>query len=237
MVGGSIATENDVILSLSRMNQIETFDEVSGVVTCQAGVVLEQLDNFLETKGFRAPLDLGAKGTQREKEREEERGRGRGREILLGIVEMSNELFDRTSRKRVIKAQNVSVTQTFAHSNNLILLTGTCQIGGNVSTNAGGLRLLRYGSLHSTVLGLEVVLADGTVLDLMNTLRKNNTGYGEISTMLSFFEMFPLLVSLLSLSFCLLIQTIRVTPYVHWRGRNIGYRHEGVAFVNPKATK
>ena len=40
---------------------------------------------------------------------------------------------------------------------------GTCQIGGNVSTNAGGLRLLRYGSLHGTVIGLEAVLADGTV--------------------------------------------------------------------------
>ena len=42
---------------------------------------------------------------------------------------------------------------------------------------AGGLRLLRYGSLHGTVLGLEVVLADGTVLDTLQTLRKDNTGY------------------------------------------------------------
>ncbi|CAL8110447.1 unnamed protein product [Orchesella dallaii] len=54
---------------------------------------------------------------------------------------------------------------------------GSCQIGGNVSTNAGGLRLLRYGSLHSTVLGCEAVLADGTVLDLMSTMKKDNTGY------------------------------------------------------------
>lgn len=54
---------------------------------------------------------------------------------------------------------------------------GSCQIGGNVSTNAGGLRLLRYGSLHGSVLGLEVVQADGSVLDLMSSLRKNNTGY------------------------------------------------------------
>ena len=64
MVGGSVASQNDVILSLSRMNQIEKFDDVSGVVTCQSGVVLEALDNYLETKGFRAPLDLGAKGTR-----------------------------------------------------------------------------------------------------------------------------------------------------------------------------
>lgn len=52
----------------------------------------------------------------------------------------------------------------------------SCQIGGNVSTNAGGLRLLRYGSLHGTVLGLEVVLPDGTILDNLSTLRKDNTG-------------------------------------------------------------
>ena len=52
----------------------------------------------------------------------------------------------------------------------------SCQIGGNVSTNAGGVRLLRYGSLHGSVLGLEAVLADGTVLDSLSTVRKDNTG-------------------------------------------------------------
>lgn len=52
----------------------------------------------------------------------------------------------------------------------------SCQIGGNVATNAGGLRVLKYGSLHGSVLGLEVVLADGTVLDALSTLRKDNTG-------------------------------------------------------------
>ena len=46
----------------------------------------------------------------------------------------------------------------------------SCQIGGNVATNAGGLRLLRYGSLHGTVLGLEVVLPDGTILDQLTTI-------------------------------------------------------------------
>jgi FAD/FMN-containing dehydrogenase len=45
-----------------------------------------------------------------------------------------------------------------------------------VSTNAGGLRLLRYGSLHGSVLGLEVVLPDGTILDQLTSLRKDNTG-------------------------------------------------------------
>jgi D-2-hydroxyglutarate dehydrogenase len=54
---------------------------------------------------------------------------------------------------------------------------GKCQMGGCVSTNAGGLRLLRYGSLRGSVLGLEVVLPNGDVLDLVRTLRKDNTGY------------------------------------------------------------
>eukprot|EP01138_Halocafeteria_seosinensis_P011454 gb/GECG01011699.1/.p1 GENE.gb/GECG01011699.1/~~gb/GECG01011699.1/.p1 ORF type:complete len:534 (+),score=57.20 gb/GECG01011699.1/:1-1602(+) len=54
---------------------------------------------------------------------------------------------------------------------------GSCLIGGNIATNAGGLRLLRYGNLHGNTLGLEVVLPDGSILNLMNTLRKDNTGY------------------------------------------------------------
>jgi FAD/FMN-containing dehydrogenase len=54
---------------------------------------------------------------------------------------------------------------------------GSCFVGGNVSTNAGGIRLLRYGSLHGSVLGLEAVLADGTILSSLTTLRKDNTGY------------------------------------------------------------
>lgn len=54
---------------------------------------------------------------------------------------------------------------------------GSCQIGGNVATNAGGLRLLRYGSLHGSVMGLQSVLADGRILNGMNKCRKDNTGY------------------------------------------------------------
>lgn len=54
---------------------------------------------------------------------------------------------------------------------------GSCQIGGNVSTNAGGLNVLRWGMMRDLVLGLEVVLADGTVWDGLSLLRKDNTGY------------------------------------------------------------
>ena len=54
---------------------------------------------------------------------------------------------------------------------------GSCTIGGNISTNAGGNRVLRYGMTREMVLGLEAVLADGTVLSSMNHMIKNNTGY------------------------------------------------------------
>ena len=53
----------------------------------------------------------------------------------------------------------------------------SCTIGGNLSTNAGGNRVLRYGMARDLVLGLEVVLADGTVLSHMNLMIKDNTGY------------------------------------------------------------
>ncbi len=54
---------------------------------------------------------------------------------------------------------------------------GTAQIGGNLSTNAGGTAVLRYGMMRDLVLGLEVVLADGRMLDALKSLRKDNTGY------------------------------------------------------------
>ena len=54
---------------------------------------------------------------------------------------------------------------------------GSCTIGGNIATNAGGTHVLRYGMTRALVLGLEVVKADGTVLDLMRSLHKDNTGY------------------------------------------------------------
>lgn len=54
---------------------------------------------------------------------------------------------------------------------------GSCQIGGNVSTNAGGNGVLQHGMMREQVLGLEVVLADGTVLPMLRPMIKNNTGY------------------------------------------------------------
>jgi FAD/FMN-containing dehydrogenase len=54
---------------------------------------------------------------------------------------------------------------------------GSCQIGGNLSTNAGGVNVLRYGNARDLVLGLEVVLPDGRVWNGLRGLRKDNTGY------------------------------------------------------------
>lgn len=73
------------------------------------------------------------------------------------------------------------VQKAAADSDRLFPLTmaseGSCQIGGVVSTNAGGTAVLRYGTARDLVLGLEVVMADGRVLDLLSRLRKDNTGY------------------------------------------------------------
>ncbi|KAL6345360.1 hypothetical protein AAG906_015843 [Vitis piasezkii] len=115
LVGGSVPVFDEVIINIGSMNNIISFDKVSGILVCEAGCILENLISFVDNQGFIMPLDLGAKGS--------------------------------------------------------------CQIGGNISTNAGGLRLVRYGSLHGNVLGLEAVLANGTVLDMLGTLRKDNTGY------------------------------------------------------------
>ncbi|HDL17269.1 MAG TPA: FAD-binding oxidoreductase, partial [Rhizobiales bacterium] len=54
---------------------------------------------------------------------------------------------------------------------------GSCQIGGNLATNAGGTAMLAYGNARDMVLGLEVVLADGRIWDGLRALRKDNTGY------------------------------------------------------------
>lgn len=115
LVGGSVPVFDEVVISLANMDKIRSFDDTSGILKVDAGVIMENADNFLAKKGHIFPLDLGAKGS--------------------------------------------------------------CFVGGNVATNAGGERLLRYGSLHGSVLGLEAVLPDGTIYDSMHSLRKDNTGY------------------------------------------------------------
>ena len=73
------------------------------------------------------------------------------------------------------------IQQAAAARNRLFPLSlgaeGTAQIGGNLSTNAGGIQVLRYGNARNLVLGLEVVLADGRIWNGLRGLRKDNTGY------------------------------------------------------------
>ncbi|KAJ2928931.1 hypothetical protein H1R20_g8295, partial [Candolleomyces eurysporus] len=105
-------------------------------------------------------------------------------EVILSLANMNKiRSFDPVSGILVADAGCIlqSLTDYVAPHHHIMPIDlgakGSCQIGGNVATNAGGLRLLRYGSLHGTVLGLEVVLPDGTILDQLTTLRKDNTGY------------------------------------------------------------
>lgn len=114
LVAGSTPVFDEIVLSMKLMNKILDINK-AGVLTCEAGCVLQDLETHLATVDLIMPLDLGAKGS--------------------------------------------------------------CLIGGCVSTNAGGIRLLRYGNLHGNVLGVEAVKANGDVIDALNTLKKNNTGY------------------------------------------------------------
>lgn len=115
LVGGSVPVFDEIVINFMLMNKIISLDDVSGALTCEAGCILENLDNYAREHNLIMPLDLGAKGT--------------------------------------------------------------CHIGGNVSTNAGGVRLLRYGNLHGSILGVEAVKADGTIIDCLKALKKDNTGY------------------------------------------------------------
>ena len=115
LVGGAIATEREVLLSLERMVAIHEIDSAGRTATVEAGVTLQAMQQAAEAAGLLFPLDLGARGS--------------------------------------------------------------ATIGGVIATNAGGNRVLRYGMMREQVLGIEVVLADGTILTSMNRLIKNNAGY------------------------------------------------------------
>ena len=114
-VQGAVTTQDDVILSLERMNKIEALDPVSGTITVQAGVTLQTVQETAEASNYIFPLDIGSRGS--------------------------------------------------------------CTIGGNIATNAGGVQVIRYGMMRALVLGLEVVLADGRILSSLDTVLKNNSGY------------------------------------------------------------
>jgi FAD/FMN-containing dehydrogenase len=113
--GASPDGDRQVLVSLSRMNQIREIDAVGLTATVEAGVILANLHAAVESEELFFPLSMGSEGS--------------------------------------------------------------CQVGGVVSTNAGGLAVLKYGTAGELVLGLEVVLPNGEILDCLSPLRKDNTGY------------------------------------------------------------
>jgi FAD/FMN-containing dehydrogenase len=104
--------------------------------------------------------------------------------VILSLERMRTvEAVDNDSATIVVEAGAVlqSVQEAAANAGMLFPLDiggrGSCTVGGNISTNAGGNRVLRYGMMRELVLGLEVVLANGTVINAMNDMLKNNAGY------------------------------------------------------------
>ena len=115
--------------------------------------------------------------------------------VVGGVVTKANEIalsLERMDVVEEINVQNKTVTvqagvilqnlqKMLAENGQLFPLDlgakGSCMIGGNIASNAGGLQALRYGVMRNLVLGLEVVLADGTIISSMNKMLKNNAGY------------------------------------------------------------
>jgi len=115
LVGSTKSTNKQVVISLEKMNNIIEIDEKGKTVTCESGVIIEDIINSVKEKNLLLPLNFGARGS--------------------------------------------------------------AQIGGAVSTNAGGLRVFKYGMTRNLVLGLEAVLPDGTIISSLKKLMKDNTGY------------------------------------------------------------
>jgi len=107
-----------------------------------------------------------------------------GRQLLLSLRRLNRiraldvDNFSLTAEAGCVLA---SVQQAAAAAERYFPLSlgseGSCQIGGNLATNAGGLNVVRYGMARDLVLGIEAVLADGQVFDGLKSLRKDNTGY------------------------------------------------------------
>jgi len=105
-------------------------------------------------------------------------------EIAISLERMNGieELNATAMTVTALAGTPLQVLQDMADDNDLFLpldlgARGSCNIGGNVATNAGGTEVIRYGMTRSMVLGLEAVLADGTVINGMNKMVKNNSGY------------------------------------------------------------
>lgn len=105
-------------------------------------------------------------------------------DVVLSLERMNAiEEIDPVGRTMTVQAGvPLQILQETAEAHDLMFpldlgARGSCQIGGNVSTNAGGNHVVRFGMTRENVLGLEAVLADGTVVTSLNTMMKNNAGY------------------------------------------------------------
>ena len=104
---------------------------------------------------------------------------------LILSLERMNTIEDIDPVGRTLTCQSGVTLQNIqekAESENMIFpldlgARGSCSIGGNISTNAGGNRVIRYGMTRDSVLGIEAVTSDGTILSSMNRMIKNNAGY------------------------------------------------------------
>jgi FAD/FMN-containing dehydrogenase len=108
----------------------------------------------------------------------------RGGEVVLSLERMRGieELDPAAATMTVLAGTPLETLQAAASQAGFLLgldlgARGSCQIGGNLSTNAGGMKVIRYGMAREQVLGLEAVLADGTVVNALNKMLKNNAGY------------------------------------------------------------
>ena len=107
-----------------------------------------------------------------------------GEQIVMCLSKMDQICeIDKTNYTMTVEAGAILANiQLAAQENNMFFplslgAQGSCQIGGNISTNAGGLSVLKYGNTRDLILGLEVVLPDSSILNDLTKLRKNNTGY------------------------------------------------------------
>ena len=105
-------------------------------------------------------------------------------EVMISFERMNKVLeVDKTGRTMLVEAgAPLQKAHEAAKEHDLMFAVdlgarGSCTIGGNISTNAGGNQVIRYGMMREQVLGLEAVLADGAIISSLNTLLKNNSGY------------------------------------------------------------
>lgn len=143
----------------------------STAAVSQALVVCNELGLTVVPQGGNTGLVLGAIPDQAD------------RQVVLSLERLNAiRQLDQANYSLIAEAGCILQTiQDFANQHDMLFpvslgAQGSCQLGGNVSTNAGGINVLHYGMMREQILGLEVVLPDGSVLNALTSLRKDNRG-------------------------------------------------------------